>query len=209
MDKKNHDVTQILLIHWGMVFKSRKDYLSFLRTYKISFEDKVRWHAKRLDDKLWRKFKVIRPLMPSPDQARYEDRKITFERYLKLLKPNSIIMGNSLWGTFLAKYFAENKISKKILSIYLIAAPHRSDNKDPDMAGWFKLPKSLTKLDKAGKYIHLIFSEDDIVVPLSHAEKYKKQLKNATLTICKNMNWHFKVSELPQIVKLIKEDIKK
>ena len=61
--------------------------------------------------------------MPLQDNAKYEEWKILFERYIPHLKDNVILMGNSLGGIFLAKYLSENKFPKKILSTYLTCPP--------------------------------------------------------------------------------------
>ena len=53
-----------------------------------------------------------------------------------------------------------------------------------------------------------MFSKDDDVVSVSHAEKYRKKLKNANIEIFKSKNGHFKISEFPEIVKMIKNDVK-
>ena len=54
-----------------------------------------------------------------------------------------------------------------------------------------------------------MFSEVDDDVPISHAEKYRKKLKNAKIIIYKSKNGHFRISKFPEIVKMIKNDVKK
>ena len=54
----------------------------------------------------------------------------------------------------------------------------------------------------------MMFSKDDEVVPVSHAEKFRKKLKNAKFIIYESKNGHFKISEFPEIVELIKTDVK-
>jgi hypothetical protein len=46
------------------------------------------------------------------------------------------------------------------------------------------------------------------VVPVAHAEKYRNKLSKAKIKIYKNMNGHFIVSKLPQVIKMIKNDVK-
>ncbi len=53
-----------------------------------------------------------------------------------------------------------------------------------------------------------MFSKDDDTVPVYHAEKYRRKLKNANIIIFESTNGHFKISEFPEIVKMIKTDIK-
>ena len=106
---------RILFIHGGMTFKNRREYLDYLRTREISLEKKERWHRSYLDEKLSRQFEIIRPNMPLADDAKYEDWKINFERYLTFLRSGDILIGSSLGGIFLAKYLSENKLSKKLV----------------------------------------------------------------------------------------------
>ncbi|MEK6903845.1 MAG: hypothetical protein AABW64_04330 [Nanoarchaeota archaeon] len=47
------------------------------------------------------------------------------------------------------------------------------------------------------------------VVPVSHAEKFRKKLKNANIIIYESKNGHFKISEFPEIVTMIKNDTKR
>ena len=196
--------TQIFLIHGGMTFKNQKDYLHYLKTREVSIEKKARWPREYLDEKLGKEFEIIRPQMPLPENAKYEDWKIWFERYVVLLRNNVILIGNSLGGIFLVKYLSENKFPKKILSTYLVCPPFDDTLIGEDLVGGFKLKSNLSLLETNSKKLYLFFSKDDDVVPVSHAEKYKAKLKNAKIVIYKSKNGHFKVSKFPEIVKIIK-----
>ena len=46
-----------------------------------------------------------------------------------------------------------------------------------------------------------MFSKDDDVVPVSHAEKYRKKLKNAHIVIYKSKNGHFGIAKFPEIIR--------
>jgi len=200
---------QILMIHGGMTFKNRKDYLRFLKTREISVEKKIRWAEGYLDKELGKKLEIIRPRMPQSDDAKYEDWKIHFERHFPYLRNNIILIGGSLGGIFLAKYLSENKFPKKILHTYLVCPPFDDTCFVEDLVGGFKLKSNLSLLEKNSKKLTLLFSADDDSVPVAHAEKYRNKLKNAEIIIYKSKNGHFKISKFPEIVKMIKEDIKK
>ncbi len=191
-----------------MTFKNKKDYLKFLKTREISIEKKVRWTDDFLDKNLGKDFEIIRPRMPLQDDAKYNDWKIYFERHLPKLRNGMILIGSSLGGIFLAKYLSENKFPKKILSIYLICPPFDNTLTGEDLVGGFKLKSDLTKIEKNTKNLYLLFSKDDDVVPLSHAEKYRMKLKSARITIFNSKSGHFKIAEFPEIVKMIKSDVK-
>lgn len=200
---------QVLRVHGGMTFKNDKDYLHYLRTKKISTKKKVSWAGDYLEESLGKKFEVIAPRMPLQDYAKYRDWAILFKRYLPLLKGRFILIGSSLGGVFLAKYLSENKLAKKALSVYLVCPPYDNTLTSEDLVGGFNLKADLSLLEKNCKNLYLLFSEDDDVVPVAHAEKYRKKLKNARILVYKNKQGHFNVPRFPEIIKLIKADTRK
>ena len=200
---------QILHIHGGETFKNRRDYLRFLKTRKISLEKKKRWSGDYMDKELGSKFEIIRPAMPSKDNAVYEEWKIHFERYIPLLRNNVIMTGNSLGSMFLIKYLSEHRFPKKILALYLVCPPFDDTLFDEDLAGGFVLKRDISLVEKNAKKITLMFSVDDDCVPISHADKYEKKLKSANIIRYKSKNGHFNVSSFPEIVSMIKVDLKR
>ena len=173
MKRKN----QILFIHGGVTFKNQKDYLNFLRTRSISIEEKIRWNGAYLNKAL-KNFQIIRPRMPLQDNAKYNDWKIYFKKHIEKLNNNFILIGESLGGIFLAKYLSENKIPKKILSVYLVCPPFDNTLPEDDLVGGFKLQSDLSMIEKNCKNINLLFSQDDNCVPVNHSEKYRKRIKD-------------------------------
>ena len=119
------------------------------------------------------------------------------------------MIGSSLGGIFLAKYLSENKLPKKALSVYLVCPPFDNTLPGEDLVGGFKLGNDLSLIEKNSKNLHLLFSKDDATVPVSHAEKYGKKLKNAKIIIYKSKNGHFQISKFPEIIRMIKEDIRR
>ena len=199
---------QIFYIHGGMTFKNKKDYLSYLKNRPISIEEKRRWHDNYLDKKLGKNFEIIRPFMPLSDNAKYEEWKIHFERYFPFLKNHLIFIAQSLGAVFLVKYLSEHKFPKKIFSIYLIGTPFDNTLPGEDLVNGFKLKSNLSLLEKNCKRIYLLFSKKDDVVPLAHAKKYRSKLKNAKIIVYNHIKGHFRISKFPQIIKLIKSDVK-
>ena len=202
----NTKKTQIILIPGGMTFKNKRDYMNYLKNREVSINKKVRWSEDYLDKKLGKNFEIIRLNMPLKENAKYIEWKIHFEKYIPYLKNNIILIGSSLGGIFLAKYLSENKFPKKILSIYLICPPFDNSLSNEDLVGGFKLKSDLSRIEKNSKNVTLMFSKDDKIVPISHAKKYRKKLKNAKIIIYMSKNGHFKISRFPEIIKMIKKD---
>ncbi len=194
------------MVHGGMTFRNEKEYLHWLKTRKISTVKRPYWAAD-LEKKLGKKFEIIRPRMPLQDNAKYEDWRIHFERHLPFIRRGAILIGSSLGGIFMAKYLSEHKLSKKALSIYLVGAPFDDSLPTEDLVGGFKLKSDLSLIEKNYTNLHILFSEDDDVVPVSHAEKYKKKLPNAHIGIYKNKKGHFTAPTFPEIIKMIQKDI--
>jgi predicted alpha/beta hydrolase family esterase len=198
--------TQIIFIHGGNTFRSKKEFIKFLKTRKISLDKKIKWNDDYLDKHLGNDFEIIRLSMPLKDDAKYKEWKIYFERFFPHLRDNIILIGNSLGGIFLAKYLSENKFPKKILSTYLICPPFDDTIKGEDLVGGFELNRDLSRLDNSSKNLYLMFSKNDNIVPVSHAQKYKRKLKNAKIIIFDDKNGHFFISKFPEIIKMIKKD---
>lgn len=196
---------QIFIIHGGMTFKNERDYFQFLKSRSVSLEKKFSWTDDYLDKKLDKTYDIIRPRMPLQDKAKYKEWKMHFERFIPLLKNKVILIGSSLGGIFLAKYLSEHKFPKKIKGVFLVCPPFDNTLDSEDLVGGFKLKSDLSLLEKNTKNLYLMFSEDDEVVPVTHAEKYRKKLSKANVTIYESKNGHFQISEFPEIVKLIKE----
>jgi uncharacterized protein len=198
--------TQILIVNGGMTFKSKKDYINFLQNREVSIEKKVYWTDEFMKQSLSQDFDIIKPRMPLQDNAKYNEWKIHFEKYIPYLQDNLILIGQSLGGIFLAKYLSENKFPKKILSTFLIAPPYDNTLPGEDLVGGFRLKSDLSLLEKNSKNLYLMFSKDDETVPISHAKKFQEKLKSANFIIYESKNGHFRIPEFPEIVELIKRD---
>jgi len=200
---------QVFIVHGGMTFKSKEDYINFLKNRKISVEERIRWDGDYLKKELGEEFEIIKPNMPLMENAKYEEWKIHFEKYIPELRDNVILVGKSLGGTFLAKYLSENEFSKKILSVYLIAPPYDNSLPDEDLVGGFELVEDLSLIEKNSKYLNLFFSRDDPSVFLVHSKKYEEKLPSSNIVVFEGKNGHFKISEFPEIVDMIKADVKR
>lgn len=194
---------QVVVIGGGDVFRTRKEFVSFLKKYKIDDLDyfsKKGW-KNSLQKELGKSFEVIRPEMPNKFDARYSEWKIWFEKLLLFIRPNAVFVGHSLGGIFLAKYLSENTLGKRPKAVILIAAPF--DDEEHGYLGDFKLIGSLDRFSKQCKNIYLFQSKDDPVVPFHEVDKYKRALPNAEVRVLKNRG-HFNQAKFPELVKYIK-----
>lgn len=148
-------------------------------------------------------FDIIRPRMPLSENARYEEWKIHFERFLPFLRDGAICIGFSLGGIFLAKYLSENRINKKLGGVFLVAPPFDDTLKGEDLVGGFVLKKNLSLLKKNAPHLFLFFSKDDEIVPLETAEKYRAKFPHAHVLTYKNKKGHFGTSSFPELVACI------
>ena len=199
---------QLVFIHGGNTFKSREDFFNELKKLEVSLEKPKKWNEEYFEENLKDDFEIIKLKMPLKENARYIEWKVYFEKYIPFLKDNLILVGNSLGGIFLAKYLSENKFPKKIISTYLISPPYDNSLPVEDLVGGFELKDDLSLIEKNSQKVVLFFSKDDTIVPISHSENYKKHLKNSKFIICENKNGHFFVPEFPEILEMIKDDLK-
>lgn len=196
---------QLLFIHGGNTFKNRKEYLSFLKERSISLEGFQSFSGDYLEKSLGKNYQIIRPKMPLKENAVYQDWKIHFERYFKLLDKKIIFIGSSLGGIFLAKYLSEYKLKEKLPLVILIAPPFDDSLKDERLLGGFKLRKNLDLLIDNVDNLYLLFSSDDRVVSLDQMKKYQAKLPDANFKVYKNKNGHFRVKTFKELINIIKK----
>lgn len=195
---------QVIVIGGGNTFDSYKQYISFLKKMKIDFArlKQIGW-KDALEKDLGKKFEVIRPEMPNPSNAKYAEWKIWWEKIIPHLEKQVVLIGHSLGGIFLTKYLSENKFPKKILAVFLVAAPY-DDKGEEDSLADFKLKKDLSLIqDQAGK-VFFYHSADDSVVRFSDMEKYKKALSQAICREFKNKG-HFNQAKFPELVREVRK----
>lgn len=190
---------QIIAIHGGETFETYKQYISFLENIEIDFERMMSEGWKdNMEKDLGKGFEVVLPRMPNAYNAKYLEWKIWFEKMIPFFENKVVLIGHSLGGIFLVKYLSENKFPKKILAIFLVAAPYNDKNLDYSLAD-FKLKKDLSLLQNQSEKLFIYQSRDDAVVPFADFEKYKKALPDANFREFNNKE-HFSQKNFPEIV---------
>lgn len=201
-------IQQVWQIGGGDSYSQYEDFLEALKTQPLrtTAGDKTKRWTDSLAKDLGEAFAVFKPSMPNTDNAKYEEWKIWFERHCELMSDNPTLIGWSLGGMFLAKYFAEETTDMTPKSLFLLAAPCASyDDGRGNDCGIFRFDSdSLSQVPEKVGEIHILHSKDDFFVPYEHAEKYKAALPEATLHTFEDKN-HFLVEELPELLQLIKE----
>lgn len=196
---------QVIVIHGGDTFDTYEEYLEFLKDFPIDLD---RYRAGRKDwkgtllERLGPGYDVIAPAMPSKGNAKYKEWKLWFDKFVPLFDEEIVLVGHSLGGSFLAKYLAENKIPKRILATFLVAACFDAEDADYSMAD-FVFPESLAQVAEQGGRVFVYHSEDDPVVPFADFGKFKEALPGATFRAFTDRQ-HFNQEELPELVADIK-----
>lgn len=196
---------QLVSIHGGETFASYDEYLGFLKKLEIDFEDLTnpakKWR-RNLGETLGQEFTIIAPEMPNSLNAKYMEWEIWFDKIVPHLDSQVMLLGHSLGASFLAKYLSENKFTKRISALFLVAACFDDEGLEYSLDD-FKMPEDLSGIAKQADKIFLYHSEDDPVVPFAHLQKFSKAIPGATLRIFKDRG-HFLQEEFLEIV----EDIK-
>lgn len=94
------------------------------------------------------------------------------------LRDGIILVGHSLGASLLLRYLSENKISKKIAGIFLIAAPFWS-GKEEWVQG-LKLQEDFAENLPKKSRIFFYHCRDDEEVPFDHLTSYRHKLPMAT-----------------------------
>lgn len=122
-------------------------------------------------------YEIHYPLLPNeelPDFGRAKQ----IAQAIAAREEELILAAHSLGASMLLKYLSENKITKKISGVFLMATPFW--NGDEDWQKPLKLQSDFAK--KLDQRIPLFFYQalDDEVVPLAQFDMYKKHLPWAT-----------------------------
>ena len=191
---------QICVIHGGTVYESDAEYQQALRDLTLNYDRLLyapswkHWLAEQLPD-----HDVLLPTMPNGINAKYDDWALFFSKVVAFLRPDAILIGHSLGGIFLAKYFSENPPAEPFRKLILIAAPYADEANES--LGDFKLSSSKL-LESAAREIHLMHSLDDPVVPIGELERYAADLPDAIVHRYTNKH-HFIDSDLPDLLEII------
>lgn len=196
---------QIVAVHGGNSFKTYEDYIEYLKDKELSLKKlKPRDDWKdNLQKDLGENFEVLLPRMPDSNNAKYLEWKIWFEKILDITEDKLILIGHSLGGMFLVKYFSENIIDKRIKAMFIISTPFKSANKNDENIR-FAHTGDLNNITKQCENVYFLHSKDDDVIDFEDFEKYKAELPNANFIEFEDKG-HFTSESFPEIIELINE----
>ncbi len=194
---------QILFIDGWEPAENFSSYIEELKKLEINnpFEVKRRWKLT-LQKWLWDNYNLVFSETPNDFYAEYDKWRIMFEKYLPYLDDEIILIGHSLWSTFIAKYLNENSFPVTIKKILLVA-PAFEDSED-EVLWSFNFDKRLDVFKKYSDKVRMYYSLDDFVVPVSDFESFKRVLWDIEFREFID-RWHFLQEEFLEII----EDIKK
>ena len=199
---------QIVYIHGCTAFTQYDAFLKYLRTASIEDplgETVIKKWQPTLREMLTDTYDLYYPAMPNSRNAKYLEWEIWFERYHEFLRNDVTLIGHSLGGYFLAKYLCEKVMPVRIHALYLLAAPFENDDFDGEDGGDFAFdPMSLPRLASQAGAVYILHSQDDLVVPYTHALKYEAALPEAELITFTDKN-HFLIEEFPEFVERLRE----
>jgi uncharacterized protein len=123
-------------------------------------------------------FEVRNPSMPTPENPQYEEWKAVLKEELSRMPEDAVLIGHSIGGSALLKYFLEEEVESRYKKLITIGSPFWGIDNE-----WIKADFTLTK-DRAAwntalPPIILVHSIGDKVVPHFHMERYKEVLPEA------------------------------
>lgn len=195
---------QVVAIHGGTSFDTHEDYIHSLKTREISSQKLQECREWRfyLSQALGDSYEVLVPKMPNPTNAHYEEWCLWLNRCIEFIQDDTILIGHSLGGIFLAKYLSEHVFPTRIKATIFVAAPYNKTITFESLTD-FALPQSLSKLKEQGGQIYLVHSKDDPVVGFAEVEKYSQVLTTAKKLIFDDKG-HFHQESFPELVELIR-----
>ncbi len=194
---------QVFVIHGGTAFDTYEEYFDYLKNKEVSLEKlQTKDWKTNLQENLGEEYEVYLPKMPNSQNAVYEEWCIWFEKFLPLLNDGVILVGHSLGAVFLAKYFSENIVTKKIKATLLVAPPFGMDA--GNILPQFSIITSLEKLKAQGGEVVIYHSKDDPVVNFSELKQYQDALPSLDVRVFEDRG-HFNMEEFPEIL----EDVRK
>ena len=160
--------------------------------------------AASLQAALGSDYNVLFPRMPKESDPEYGRWKTEIARRMARLGGEPLLVGHSVGGAILLKYFSETKVDTPIAGLFLLAAPFiGADETWQDEA----VQVDFSKISEISRTF-LYHCRDDQVVPFAHLALYRDKLSSATVRAFRNGGHQFrnKVSEIASDIKILKRE---
>ncbi len=146
-------------------------------------------------------YDVLYPKMAAPERPEYASWKKQLEKEFSNANNEIIIVGHSLGGSVLLKYFSEEEFQKNIAGLFLIAVPFwGTKNWEIDE---YVLPNNFSSRIPFIPKVYLYHSRDDEVVSFAHMEQYLENLPHSVVRILPDRDHAFN-NGIPELVNDIK-----
>ena len=188
-----------ILIPGGESFLDDTEYQHFIISTLVDWnssafliwEEQKKWKTE-LAKKLTEAGNLVyTPNFPNAINAHYVEWKVFFEAWMRKIEVQwtLTLIGHSLGGNFLMKYFSENTdFSHTINYMHLVAAC---------ISEWdFTTPENYDTLRSLGSKVHIWHAEDDSVVPFVTAKGIEKELPEAQTHFFGSEKWYGHFSPL-------------
>jgi predicted alpha/beta hydrolase family esterase len=193
----------LVIIHGGTTFDTYEEYWNYLVNSTLTLDKITRIDWKDTLKNYFPEIETIYLRMPNSKNARYPEWKLWFEKLIPLLNDEIILVGHSLGGIFLAKYLSENKISKRVIQLNLVAPPYDTEVIKDSLAD-FALEEKVSNITEQVDSVIIYQSKDDQAVAYEDALKYKEDMPEAELIVFEDRG-HFLQEEFPELVENIKK----
>lgn len=131
----------------------------------------------RLRVELGAGYEVLFPILPDPDEPRYEPWSKALGEILAETDAPPIVVGHSLGGSVFLKHLAESDREERIVGLVLVATPYWGES---EWEAEWALPEGWSDADTELPPIFLFHSRDDEEIPFEHLARYARRLPAAT-----------------------------
>jgi predicted alpha/beta hydrolase family esterase len=198
---------QVMVIHGGGTFKTREDFLAFLKRSTLTYEEaldtgvKTDWKTT-LQETLGESWEVFRPTMPCKQNASFDEWSARFEQYIPHMRDGIVLIGHSLGGSFLLRYLSEHAIPVSVAATLLVA-PAIGDTPDEPLCS-FTPPTDFTSFAAHAGDVHVFHSTDDVVVPVAHTQTLQGKLPAATMHYHEGFG-HYNADQVPELLEILQK----
>jgi predicted alpha/beta hydrolase family esterase len=156
---------------------------------------------ERLRRQLGPGFEIEFPTLPEPEEPHYGPWSERLGEILDELDEPAVVVGHSLGASVLLEHLAEGGSAERITGLVLLATPYwGSSDWEAEWAlpeGW---PDPTTELPPT----YLFHSRDDEEVPISHLDRYRRLLPDATARPLEGCGHLYDRGDLTEVVEAIR-----